>query len=567
MFKKSYYQYILLTALTVLGIYNSFSQEHTIHVGERFVVKQGTQLYIIGSFTDSVNSNTLLNLPVTNQGEIYIGGNLHNKGTKNVFGSIDQTQGKVTFNGTADRIINGNDSIHFHNLLINIGSSNGLSTEAYLIINDSLHLFAGRLVLLDSISLYHSGTGSDANSGIINENNTNRIHGTHTIRVDNFNWNNTGIYSAQDLKNIGISFEVLDYLGASAPIIRRDNIDQDCGPSQNSVERTYSFLEITNTGEINNVSASFHDNNELGSNGDGSLMHIYRSNNDGDSWEDIGGTSGSGVVNNSSFVHNISNFSMYTLAKDTCDVLPNVQINQIITNTTPNDTLFNVTNAMACDPINPDAILLPTGDPGIYTWTYPDMSTQVGIQNVSISPGILGQFILTIQDIRGCVNHDTVTIIQAPAADADFTINAAGFCANVSVPFTPTAASLPGYTYEWDFGDGTTGVGYSVFHTYSTDGTYQVNLTVTSDLGCIDGNVENIIVHPIPVAAFTYTPACPNTPLLLENNSTANPTQPVNLSWDIFNDLTIDLTSVGVGNGTSGNTSFTFANAGTFPLH
>jgi PKD repeat protein len=566
MFKKSYIHSLLLIYLTVLSIHNSFSQEHTIHTGEHFVVRQGTQLYIIGSLTDSINSNTSLNLPITNLGEIYIGGNLHNEGTKNVFGNINQNQGKVIFNGTADRFINGNDSIHFHNLLINIGSSNGLSTEAYLIINDSLHLFAGRLVLLDSISLYHSSIGSDGNSGIIDEDNTNRIHGTQTIRVDNFNWNINGIYTAQDLKNIGISFEVLDYLGASAPIIRRDNINQDCGPSQNSVERTYSFLEINNTGEIQNVSAKFHDNNELGSNGDGTLMHIYRSNNDGDSWEDIGGTSGFGVVNNSSFVHNISNYSMYTLAKDTCDVLPILQINQIITNTTPNDTLYNITNAMACDLINPDAILLPTGDPGIYTWTYPDMSTQVGIQNVSISPGILGQFILTIQDIRGCVNHDTVTIIQAPAANADFNINAAGYCANVSAPFSPTAANLPGYTYEWDFGDGTTGVGYSVSHTYTSDGTYQVNLTVTSDLGCIDGNVENIVIHPIPVAAFTYTPACPNTPLFFENNSLANPTQPVNLSWDVFNDLTIDLTSAGVGNGNGGNTSYTFPNAGTFSV-
>ncbi len=566
---KSKLKIKIIAILWIVGLMrlSTYAQIHnTIHTGERFVIRQGTQLYIIGNFTDTAHSIPALNQPVTNLGEVYIGGNLINNGTKNVFGNINQSQGSVYFNGTSDRVIQGNDSIHFHNLIVNVGASNGLSTEAYLIINDSLHLFNGRLVLLDSISLYHSSAGSDINSGIIDENNTNRIHGTHTIRLDNFNWNNNGIYSAQDLKNIGINFEVLDYLGASAPIIRRDNIDQECGPSQNSVERTYSFLEITNTGEIRNVSARFHDNNELGANGNGSLMHIYRSNNDGDSWEDIGGTSGTGIVSNSSFVHNISNFSMYTVAKDSCDVLPTVHINQIITNTIPNDTLFNQPTAMACDPVNPDAILLPTGDPGIYTWTFPDLTQQPGLQNLSISPGILGQFILTVQDIRGCVNHDTINVIQAPAADADFNVNAAGYCANSAVSLTPIAPNMAGYTYSWDFGDGSTGTGYNVIHNYTTDATYQVNLTITTDLGCIDGHVENIIIHPIPTAAFTYTPACPNFPMSLENNSLANPTQPVNLSWDVFSNSIIDMTSNGVGDGSGGNTTFTFTNSGTFSI-
>jgi PKD repeat protein len=125
---------------------------------------------------------------------------------------------------------------------------------------------------------------------------------------------------------------------------------------------------------------------------------------------------------------------------------------------------------------------------------------------------------------------------------------------------------MTGYTYEWNFGDGNTAFGYNVTHTYSNQGTYLVNLKVTTDQGCIDGSVANVVIHPIPIANFSYIPACPNTPLTLENNSLANPTQPVNLSWDINSDSSIDLNSVGMGDGTGGNTSFTFPASGTYSV-
>lgn len=41
-----------------------------------------------------------------------------------------------------------------------------------------------------------------------------------------------------------------------------------------------------------------------------------------------------------------------------------------------------------------------------------------------------------------------------------------------------------GYTYFWDFGDGTTSTEMNPAHTYSTVGTYEVNLTVRSPFGC-----------------------------------------------------------------------------------
>jgi len=54
-----------------------------------------------------------------------------------------------------------------------------------------------------------------------------------------------------------------------------------------------------------------------------------------------------------------------------------------------------------------------------------------------------------------------------------------------SISFTGSAADPDGYiaSYDWDFGDGTTGSGQTVTHTYKVPGVFNVRLTVADDLG------------------------------------------------------------------------------------
>jgi len=49
-------------------------------------------------------------------------------------------------------------------------------------------------------------------------------------------------------------------------------------------------------------------------------------------------------------------------------------------------------------------------------------------------------------------------------------------------------------SYDWEFGDGTTGSGEVVNHTYSADGTYTVNLTVTDDDDATDTDSQDVSV-------------------------------------------------------------------------
>jgi hypothetical protein len=69
---------------------------------------------------------------------------------------------------------------------------------------------------------------------------------------------------------------------------------------------------------------------------------------------------------------------------------------------------------------------------------------------------------------------------------------------------TVSSLIVPKANYAWNFGDGTTGVGPSVVHTYTTGGTYNVTLTVT-DRG---GNVATLTqtIQVLGAAGQTVTP-------------------------------------------------------------
>lgn len=83
----------------------------------------------------------------------------------------------------------------------------------------------------------------------------------------------------------------------------------------------------------------------------------------------------------------------------------------------------------------------------------------------------------------------------SPTADADGIIR---LCQGQSVNFVGSGTfsnNNAGATYAWDMGDGTTIIGTSINHTYTTSGSYSVNLLITDNAGCINNNVFNQVVQ------------------------------------------------------------------------
>lgn len=103
-------------------------------------------------------------------------------------------------------------------------------------------------------------------------------------------------------------------------------------------------------------------------------------------------------------------------------------------------------------------------------------------------------------------------------------------------------------TYEWEFGDGTTATGETATHSYAAAGTYDVNLTVTTEDGRTatgTGTIE--VVNPSPTAAFTFDPLGPDRTIEFDA-STSVPGEPggtiENYSWDFADGTTERTTAV-----------------------
>ncbi|NRA10357.1 MAG: PKD domain-containing protein [Crocinitomicaceae bacterium] len=96
---------------------------------------------------------------------------------------------------------------------------------------------------------------------------------------------------------------------------------------------------------------------------------------------------------------------------------------------------------------------------------------------------------LTIFDSDGCTSTycDSIIIscLASPSCDAAFQYTMA-LCSEVM--FFDGSTTSTGTIVDWayDFGDGSTGTGADLSHTYTTDGTYQVCLTITSSDSCIE---------------------------------------------------------------------------------
>lgn len=129
-------------------------------------------------------------------------------------------------------------------------------------------------------------------------------------------------------------------------------------------------------------------------------------------------------------------------------------------------------------------------------------STQKNPTHRYEEPGTYTVELLVIWNISGNFTYDTaeyqITVKnQPPIADAgeDRVVNTSNVAFDGSGSFDPDGTIT---SYEWDFGDGTTGVGMVVQHTYTNDGNYTVTLNVTDDFGGYDEDTAKITVDTHP---------------------------------------------------------------------
>jgi PKD repeat protein len=211
---------------------------------------------------------------------------------------------------------------------------------------------------------------------------------------------------------------------------------------------------------------------------------------------------------------------------------------------------------------------LSTGPPESWSWTFGDIgggNTSTS-QNPSHTYTTAGTYSvnLTVTNFDGTstlIKTDYITVIPPPPV-ADFYGTPTSGSPGLVVSFTDTSTGSP-TGWNWTFGDiggGNTSTSQNPSHTYTTAGTYSVNLTATNAGGSntlIRTNYITIVVPP--VANFTGYPTSGRAPLTVSftDTSTGSPT-----GWNwTFGDI-------GAGNtSTSQNPSHTYTTAGTYSVN
>lgn len=119
-----------------------------------------------------------------------------------------------------------------------------------------------------------------------------------------------------------------------------------------------------------------------------------------------------------------------------------------------------------------------------------DSSTMMNPQHTYTTAGSFTAS-LVVTTSAGCTDSVATQVVVNALPDAAFTktVN------QRTVTFTPAVTNLA--SYKWTFGDGDSSVTASPVHTYDSNGTYFITLTVTNAAGCTQTFTDSVVINTI----------------------------------------------------------------------
>ncbi len=138
---------------------------------------------------------------------------------------------------------------------------------------------------------------------------------------------------------------------------------------------------------------------------------------------------------------------------------------------------------------------------------------------------------LKVKNLTTGCEHSRPLMVHIVDEKADFTASDTVICKGSVVTFQKiNIIATNVVAYNWNFGDGTTGVGPSVAHTYLLTGTYSVTLVITDIFGCFDTLRKPLYIRVDgPTSRFTASVpgACLNSTVAFNDNSISDGLHPI----------------------------------------
>ncbi|MGZ4037079.1 MAG: PKD domain-containing protein, partial [Bacteroidia bacterium] len=258
-------------------------------------------------------------------------------------------------------------------------------------------------------------------------------------------------------------------------------------------------------------------------------------------------SSGSQIVNLTA----VSNANCVNTASNTVVVFPDPSV------------AFTANNACQGSPaafVNNSSI--PSGNSiSSYSWNFGN-NTNSAITNPSQTYAAAGTYTVTLTATsnNGCTSYigQPVTIYPLPVVN----LSAPALCENAGFTFTNTSTISSGsiVSWLWTFGNSSPSSTLAApSATYSTSQNYIVNLSATSNLGCVNNNSIVVWVNPNPVVNFSSSNVCFGTANVFSNTSNIPTGNIANWIWDFQND--------GFPDNSTQNPNFTYSTPGTYSVN
>lgn len=209
------------------------------------------------------------------------------------------------------------------------------------------------------------------------------------------------------------------------------------------------------------------------------------------------------------------------------------------------DADFDIIPDMVClgTPIDFTNTSTSTGATGPITnldWSFGDGNTGSGenVTHVYTTPGVYTVTLDVLTDLN-CDGTISKQVTVLPMPEANFTITPA--CVTDALTFQDQSTVDTNFpdvitSWDWDFGDGSTGTGQNPSHQYDTEGVYDVTLTIETNNGCVHSLTLPAEVYPNPDPDYSAISVCLNDGTVFTDQTTvsnANTTNTiVDWSWD-----------------------------------